>query len=182
MRPETMDLPNPVVIEPQAHSDQRGHFYESFNAREFERLVGTDVRFVQDNQSRSVRNVLRGLHFQVEPWAQGKLVRVVRGSVFDVAVDVRRSSPGFGDWIGLELSEDNRKQLWVPAGFAHGFLALTDFADVLYKVTDYYSSDHDRSIRWDDPEIGIDWPIEDEPLLSDKDAAAPYLRDAEVFA
>lgn len=126
--------------------------------------------------------MLRGLHYQVDPTAQGKLVRVVRGTVFDVAVDIRRSSPTFGHWIGVELSEQNHKQLWVPPGFAHGFLAVTDLADVLYKVTEYYSREHDRSIRWDDPVIGIEWPIDTQPILSDRDAGAPYLADAEVFA
>lgn len=178
----TFALSQPVVLEPPAFTDARGHFVEAFNSRAFMGRVGSDLQFVQDNQSRSHRGVLRGLHFQVVPRAQGKLVRVVRGALFDVAVDVRKSSPTFGEWFGIELSEDNFKQLWVPPGFAHGCLALSDPADVLYKVTDYYSPEHDRAIRWDDPDIGIEWPLNGEPILSDKDANAPYLRDAEVFS
>lgn len=172
---------SPVILEPQTHVDDRGRFFESFNQRVFDEEVGGTWTFVQDNQSRSRKGVLRGMHYQLDPMAQGKLVRVVKGSVFDVAVDIRKSSPSFGDWIGVELTEDNHKQLWVPPGFAHGFLTLTDPSDVLYKVTEYYSPDHDRSIRWDDPDIGIGWPVGD-PILSAKDAGAPYLRDAEVFA
>lgn len=171
-----------LILEPQAFADDRGHFFEAFNKEAFDQEVGGTWTFVQDNQSRSRRSVLRGLHYQLDPMAQGKLVRVVRGAVFDVAVDIRESSSSFGRWLGVELSEDNHKQLWVPPGFAHGFLALTDPADLLYKVTEYYSPDHDRSIRWDDPDIGIEWPLDGEPTLSDKDATAPHLRDAEVFA
>jgi dTDP-4-dehydrorhamnose 3,5-epimerase len=171
-----------LVFEPPTYADERGFFLESFNARHFEGLIGLGVPFVQDNHSRSRRGVLRGLHYQVEPHAQGKLVRVVRGEVFDVAVDIRRSSPTFSEWVGVELSETNHKQLWIPPGFAHGFLALTDPADVVYKVTEYYSPEHDRSIRWDDPDVGIEWPLHADPIVSDKDAKAPYLRDAEVFA
>lgn len=171
-----------LVIEPEIYEDSRGFFLESFRLDRFRHLVGSQVAFVQDNHSRSAQKVLRGMHFQLAPRAQGKLVRVVRGAVFDVAVDIRRSSSTFGDWFGVELSEDNHKQLWIPPGFAHGFLALTDPADLLYKVTEYYSPEHDRSIRWDDPEIGIDWPLDGEPIVSEKDANAPYLRDAEVFA
>lgn len=174
--------PKPLVLEPEIYADDRGHFFEAFNRQAFEDQVGDKWGFVQDNHSRSRQGVLRGLHYQIEPMAQGKLVRVVRGAVFDVAVDIRRSSRSFGEWIGVELSEGNFKQLWVPPGFAHGFVALSDPADLLYKVTEYYSPEHDRSIRWDDPDIGIDWPIEGDPMLSDKDAEAPYLRDAEVFA
>lgn len=174
--------PHPVILVPQTSADERGYFFEAFNQDEFRRQVGQVPTFVQDNHSRSRKDVLRGLHYQIEPMAQGKLVRVPRGSAFDVVVDIRRSSPSFGEWFGIELSEENFKQLWVPPGFAHGFLALSDPADILYKVTDYYSPEHDRSIRWDDPDIGIEWPIDGEPILSDKDAAAPYLRDVEVFA
>jgi len=169
------------VFEPPPYADERGFFLETFNARDFDRLVGLSVPFVQDNQSRSALGVLRGLHYQVEPHAQGKLVRVVSGAVLDVAVDIRRSSRTFSQWVGVELSEANRRQLWIPPGFAHGFLAVTDPADVIYKVTEYYSPEHDRSIRWDDPDIGIEWPLHGAPLLSDKDANAPYLRDADVF-
>jgi dTDP-4-dehydrorhamnose 3,5-epimerase len=171
-----------VVIEPSVFEDQRGFFFESWNRTSFATAIGEDIDFVQDNQSLSVKGVLRGLHYQSEPRPQGKLVRVVSGSVWDVAVDIRRSSPTFAQWVGVELSAENHRQLWIPPGFAHGFLALAEGADVIYKVTDYYSGELDRSIRWDDAEIGIDWPLEGEPTLSDKDAAAPYLLDAEVFA
>lgn len=170
------------VLNPTVHSDERGFFFESYRQDGFESEVSDAPGFVQDNHSRSARGVLRGLHYQLEPVAQGKLVRVVNGSVFDVAVDIRRSSPTFGEWFGLELSADNYRQLWVPPGFAHGFVALTEFADLMYKVTAYYSPHHDRSIRWNDPEISIEWPLDQDPILSDKDAAAPYLADAEVFA
>lgn len=169
-----------MVLEPNVYEDSRGQFFETFNSRNFNLEVGVSVDFVQDNQSRSIAGVLRGLHYQADPHPQGKLVRAVKGAIFDVAVDIRRSSKSFGEWFGVELTESNLKQLWVPPGFAHGFLALTP-ADVVYKVTDYYSSDHDRSIRWDDPEIAIAWPLEAEPIVSEKDANAPYLRDAEVF-
>ena len=182
VRSAEIESPRPVVLEPKVYGDERGHFFESFNAEEFAESVEPGIDFVQDNQSRSARHVLRGLHYQLEPRAQGKLVRVVRGAVFDVAVDIRQSSPTFGEWFGIELSEDNYKQLWVPPGFAHGFLALTDPADLVYKVTDYYSPEHDRSIRWDDPDIGIEWPIDGAPILSEKDASAPYLAEADVCA
>jgi dTDP-4-dehydrorhamnose 3,5-epimerase len=170
----------PLVIEPNTQSDSRGIFFEAFRADHFNRLVGAETPFVQDNHSRSVPSVLRGLHYQLDPMAQGKLVRVVRGAVFDVAVDIRRNSPTFGEWTGVELTEENFKQFWVPPGYAHGFLALTA-ADLLYKVTDYYSPAHDRSIRWNDPDIAIDWPLTGDPILSAKDESAPYLKDAELF-
>jgi dTDP-4-dehydrorhamnose 3,5-epimerase len=170
-----------VVIDPTFHEDSRGFFTESFNSARFRTSV-VDVNLVQDNHSRSRAGVVRGLHYQLPPRAQGKLVMVPRGSIFDVAVDVRKSSPSYGEWYGVHLSDENHIQLWIPPGFAHGFLALTDPVDVIYKVTDYYSAEHDRSIRWDDPEIGIEWPLDREPILSEKDANAPYLRDAEVFA
>jgi dTDP-4-dehydrorhamnose 3,5-epimerase len=186
LTPEPSDLPKfplagLVILDLEPARDGRGMFSVVFGD-DTRAQVGEGTTFVQDNQSRSHENVLRGLHYQVDPMAQGKLVRVVRGAVFDVAVDIRRSSPHFGEWFGVELSEDNLKQLWVPPGFAHGFLALTEPADVLYKVTEYYSPEHDRSIRWDDPDIGVDWPLNGAPILSEKDASAPYLRDAEVFA
>jgi dTDP-4-dehydrorhamnose 3,5-epimerase len=179
---DTFTPPRPVVLIPQTYEDDRGHFFEAFNQDEFRSRVGGGPTFVQDNHSRSRKRVHRGLHYQLEPKAQGKLVRVTRGAVFDVAVDIRKSSQSFGNWFGVELSEDNFKQLWIPPGFAHGFLALTDPADLLYKVTDYYSPEHDRSIRWDDPDIGIEWPIDGKPILSEKDASAPYLAEADVFA
>ena len=172
----------PLLLETKVFRDDRGFFSESFNHQEFEKRLGQRVTFVQDNQSRSTRGVLRGLHYQLQPAAQGKLVRVVRGAVFDVAVDIRRSSPGFGEWVGYELTEENFRQLWIPPGFAHGFLALTDLADVLYKTTDYYAPDLDRSLRWDDPELGIEWPLDGITLIvSPKDQAAPSLSNAEVF-
>jgi len=182
MRTSRLEVADVVVIEPDLFGDQRGFFSEAWNRESFAAIVGADVDFVQDNHSRSAAGVLRGLHYQIEPRPQGKLIRVVSGAVWDVAVDIRRSSPTFSKWVGVELSESNHKQLWIPAGFAHGFIALTEQADVLYKVTEYYSPEHDRAMRWDDPDIGIEWPLEVAPLLSDKDANAPYLRDAEVFA
>ena len=176
------NLSEPFLLAPRLHADDRGHFFEAFNAEGFASETGSIVEFVQDNQSRSSMGVLRGLHYQLDPMAQGKLVRVTRGTVFDVVVDIRKSSPGFGTWAGYTLSEENLNQLWVPPGYAHGFLALTDPADLLYTVTEYFSADLDRSIRWDDPEIGIEWPMEGDPILSEKDATAPYLADAQVFA
>ncbi len=174
-------LPDVGLIEPDVHHDERGWFSETFNQRSFDSLIGDETRFVQDNQSRSRRGVLRGLHYQVAPMSQGKLIRVLRGAVFDVGVDLRRSSPTFGRWIGVELSADNHKQVWLPPGFAHGFLALSEWADVMYKVTEYYSAAHERALRWDDPDIAIEWPDSGRPSVSDRDAAAPFLRDADVF-
>ena len=181
MQVTATDLPEVMIIEPKVFGDARGFFLESFNAKAFAEATGVDLPFVQDNHSRSAQGVLRGLHYQIKQ-AQGKLVRVVRGSVFDVAVDVRRSSPNFGHWVGVELTEDNNRQLWVPPGFAHGFLVLSASADFLYKTTDYYAPEHERSVLWNDPAIGIDWPLLGEPLLSGKDKAGVLLKDAEVFA
>lgn len=169
------------VFEPELIEDERGWFYEAFNEKDFASSVGGSVRFVQDNQSRSRRGVLRGLHYQIDPMAQGKLIRVVQGAIFDVAVDLRRSSPRFGTWVATELSETNHKQMWIPPGFAHGFLALTDNADVVYKVTEYHSPALERSLRWDDSEIGIEWPLDGAPILSTRDAGAPGLSEADVF-
>ena len=173
-------LPEVKLIEPKLFGDDRGFFLESWNARTFAE-AGIDAAFVQDNHSRSARGVLRGLHYQmVRP--QGKLVRVAAGRAFDVAVDIRRSSPNFGHWVGYELSAENKRMLWVPGGFAHGFLALEDGTDFLYKCTEYYAPEHDRSMRWDDPAIGIEWPLDGiEPILSAKDEAAPPLAEAETF-
>jgi dTDP-4-dehydrorhamnose 3,5-epimerase len=182
MKVTPLAVPDVLSIEPVVHRDDRGLFLESWNRKSFVEHTGVDADFVQDNHSRSRKGVLRGLHYQLEPMAQGKLVRVVQGVLFDVAVDIRRSSETFGRWVGLQLSAENHRQLWVPPGFAHGFFALTDPADLVYKTTEYYSAEHDRSIRWDDPDIGIDWPLDGDPILSDKDATAPYLRDVEVFA
>lgn len=174
-------IPDVMVIEPKVFGDARGFFFESFNQQAFNETTGTSVSFVQDNHSRSAQGVLRGLHYQLQQ-PQGKLVRVVRGAVFDVAVDIRRSSPTFGQWVGVELSEDNHQQLWVPAGFAHGFVVLSETADFLYKTTDYYAPAHERCIAWNDPAIGIDWPADISPQLSAKDQAGLSLDQSEVFA
>lgn len=174
-------LPGVLVIEPRVFGDERGFSYESWNERLFAEATGTDVRFVQDNHSRSRRGVLRGLHYQARQ-PQGKLVRVVRGEVFDVAVDLRRSSPNFGRWIGIEISEQNYRQLWVPPGFGHGFLVVSEVAEVLYKLTDYYSPEHERSLLWSDPQVGVRWPLEGiEPLLSPKDRAGQGIYDCELY-
>jgi dTDP-4-dehydrorhamnose 3,5-epimerase len=169
-----------LVIEPKVFGDDRGFFYESFNAQRFAELTGVRLPFVQDNHSRSARGVLRGLHYQIQQ-AQGKLVRVTAGSVFDVAVDLRKSSPTFGRWHGVELSAENKRQFWIPPGFAHGFAVTSDFAEFLYKTTDYYAPVHERALLWNDPAIGIDWPLEGAPLLSAKDQNGLPLADAEVF-
>ncbi|KVU36008.1 dTDP-4-dehydrorhamnose 3,5-epimerase [Burkholderia ubonensis] len=174
-------LPEVKLIEPKVFGDARGFFFESYNAREFAEQVGASAVFVQDNHSRSSRGVLRGLHYQVQH-AQGKLVRVVEGEVFDVAVDIRKRSPNFGKWVGVHLSADNHRQVWVPPGFAHGFVVLSESAQFLYKTTDYWFPEHERSIVWNDPEIGIEWPIDFEPVLAAKDAAGNRLSDAEVYA
>ncbi|MCP3718744.1 dTDP-4-dehydrorhamnose 3,5-epimerase [Paraburkholderia sp. CNPSo 3281] len=174
-------LPEVKIIEPKVFGDARGFFYESFNGREFAEHVEAGVELVQDNHSRSAKGVLRGLHYQIEH-AQGKLVRVVEGEVFDVAVDIRRSSPNFGKWVGVTLTTENHRQLWVPPGFAHGFVVLSESAQFLYKTTDYWFPEHERSIVWNDPEIGIDWPIDFEPMLAAKDAAGKRLSEAEVYA
>lgn len=172
-------LPEVLLIEPKVFGDARGFFFESWNEREFKR-AGIRASFVQDNHSRSEKGVLRGLHYQIlQP--QGKLIRVVQGEIFDVAVDVRRSSPNFGKWEGVRLSAQSKSTLWVPVGFAHGFCVVSESAEVLYKTTDFYAPEHERSILWNDPEIKIDWPFSDKPLLSPKDAAGARLRDAEVF-
>jgi dTDP-4-dehydrorhamnose 3,5-epimerase len=173
-------IPEVLIFEPRVHGDERGFFYESFQQRTFEAATGISATFVQDNHSRSAKGVLRGLHYQIRQ-PQGKLVRVVRGSAFDVAVDIRKSSPTFGRWVGVELSEENHRQLWVPAGFAHGFVATSESADFLYKATDYYAPEHERCIAWNDPAIGIDWPLDGPPSLSGKDAAGLTLSQAEVF-
>ena len=166
-----------LIIEPKVFGDERGFFFESFNQRAFNEAVGQTVDFVQDNHSRSAKGVLRGLHFQRPPHAQGKLVRVTQGSVFDVAVDIRADSPTFGRWVGVELSGANHRQMWIPAGLAHGFLVTSDSADFLYKTTDYYRPESEGSVRWDDPDLAIAWPLEGiTPALSAKDAAAPALR------
>jgi len=173
-------LPGVLLLEPRVFGDDRGFFMESWNARTFGEATGLDVAFVQDNHSYSTRGVLRGIHYQVVR-PQGKLVRVVTGSVFDVAVDLRRSSPTFGRWVGYELSAQNKLQMWIPPGFGHGFVVLSESADFLYKTTDYWIGQHDRTVRWNDPALGIDWPLQGEPILAAKDAAAPLLQAADTF-
>jgi dTDP-4-dehydrorhamnose 3,5-epimerase len=175
-------LPGVLILEPKVFGDARGFFLESFNQRVFDEAVGHHVDFVQDNHSRSQRGVLRGLHYQLPPHAQGKLVRVASGAVFDVAVDMRRGSPSFGRWTGAELSAENQRQLWIPPGFAHGFLVLSESADFLYKTSGYYMPQAEAAVRWDDPALAIDWPLNGmTPLLSTKDAAAPSLAASQTF-
>lgn len=173
-------IPDVLILEPKVFGDSRGFFYESFNAQDFAKVTGLDVRFVQDNHSRSSKGVLRGLHYQLQQ-AQGKLVRVVRGTVFDVAVDIRKSSATYGQWVGCELSEDNHRQFWVPPGFAHGFVVLSETADFLYKTTDYYAPAHERCIAWNDPTIGVRWPEGLVPQLSIKDLEGKSILEAECF-
>ncbi|AUA31293.1 dTDP-4-dehydrorhamnose 3,5-epimerase [Pseudomonas sp. SGAir0191] len=173
-------LPEVLIIEPKVFGDSRGFFFESFNAREFARLTGAEVEFVQDNHSRSGRGVLRGLHYQVAN-TQGKLVRVVQGEIRDVAVDVRRHSPTFGQWVAVHLSAENHRQLWIPAGFAHGFAVMGDSAEFLYKTTDYYNPQADRCIRWNDPTLAIDWGLQQPPVLSDKDKLGVSWAEAQVL-
>lgn len=175
------EIPDVLLLQPRVFGDERGFFLESWNARAFNSAVGSDVQFVQDNHSRSAGGVLRGLHYQIRQ-PQGKLVSVARGRVFDVVVDLRKSKPTFGRWIGFELSDDNHRQLWIPPGFAHGYLVLSEVADFLYKTTDYYAPEHERCIVWNDPQIAIDWPLDREPVLSAKDRLGLPFRKAEVFA
>ena len=173
-------IPDVLIFEPKVFGDSRGFFLESYNQRAFQEATGWAPAFVQDNHSGSARNVLRGLHYQIQQ-PQGKLVRVVAGEVFDVAVDIRRSSPTFGKWVGANLSAENKRQMWVPPGFAHGFLVLSEFAEFLYKTTDFYAPEHECCIRWDDPAIGIQWPLQGEPMLSGKDAQGVGLQQAQLF-
>ncbi|WP_374407800.1 dTDP-4-dehydrorhamnose 3,5-epimerase [Hydrogenophaga sp.] len=180
MNATPLSIPDVILFEPKVFGDARGFFFESFNHARFDEAVGYRVNFVQDNHSKSSKGVLRGLHYQIQQ-AQGKLVRVVQGEVFDVAVDLRKSSPTFGRWVGERLSGDNKKQLWVPAGFAHGFVVLSETAEFLYKTTDYYAPAHERSLLWNDPALGIEWPFDGEPVLSDKDRNAKVLTAAEVY-
>lgn len=180
MNATSLAIPDVFVLQPTVFGDERGFFYESFNQRVFENAIGRSVHFVQDNHSRSAKNVLRGLHYQIKQ-PQGKLVRVISGEIFDVAVDIRQSSPTFGQWVGEILSSENTKQLWVPEGFAHGFLVLSDTAEVLYKTTDYWAPEHEHSIAWDDLEIGIHWPFEGTPQRSAKDKLGASLREAVLF-
>ena len=180
MKVTTLDIPDVLLIEPKVFGDERGFFLESYNKQRFNEALDKDITFVQDNHSLSSKGVLRGLHYQIQN-AQSKLVRVISGEIFDVAVDIRRGSPTFGKWVGEVLSGANKRQMWVPAGFAHGFVTLSDTAEVLYKASDYYAPEHERSIKWNDPEINIAWPIDYQPSLSAKDAQAVLLREAEVY-
>lgn len=173
-------IPDLLILEPKVFGDDRGFFFESFNLQSFRQATALDVDFVQDNHSKSARNVLRGLHYQVQQ-PQGKLVRVVQGDVFDVAVDIRKSSATFGQWVGIHLSAENKKQFWIPAGFAHGFVVLSETAEFLYKTTDYYAPQHERCILWNDPDLAIEWPIVGAPLLSGKDSLGLSVADAQVF-
>lgn len=181
MKATPLAIPDVVLIEPQVFGDERGFFFESFNQARFQAAIGRTVNFVQDNHSRSVKNVLRGLHYQIQQ-PQGKLVRVVQGAIFDVAVDIRAGSPTFGHYVVQELSASNKCMLWIPEGFAHGFLSISDTAEVLYKTTDYWAPEHERSIAWNDPAIGIRWPLEDSPALSAKDNQAKPLAQSEHFS
>ncbi|WP_324732123.1 dTDP-4-dehydrorhamnose 3,5-epimerase [Pseudomonas paeninsulae] len=180
MKATPLAISDVVLFEPKVFGDERGFFFESFNHLQFEEVIGRTVQFVQDNHSRSAKGVLRGLHYQIQQ-PQGKLVRVVQGEVFDVAVDVRKKSPTFGQWVGAYLSAENKHQLWVPEGFAHGFVVLSESAEFLYKTTDYYAPTHERCISWNDPQIGIQWPYEGTPALSTKDSEGKLLADADVF-
>jgi len=182
MKVTDVKIPDFKIIEPTVFEDERGFFFESFNHKKFEEAIGRKVTFVQDNHSKSVKGVLRGLHYQLPPHSQGKLVRVVQGEVFDVAVDIRKSSPTFGQWIAEVLSAENKKQLWIPEGFAHGFLTLSDTAEFLYKTTDYFAKEHERAIRWDDGVLNIGWPVGLNPVVSGKDAVATGFETAEIFA
>ena len=180
MKVTPTSIPDVLVIEPKVFGDARGFFYESFNQQAFKQATGLNLNFVQDNHSRSTKGVLRGLHYQIQQ-PQGKLVRVVRGAVFDVAVDIRKSSATFGQWVGMELSEENHKQLWIPAGFAHGFMVTSESAEFLYKTTDYYAPEHERCIAWDDSTIGIKWPSDQQPNLSIKDQLGLRLYEVDAF-
>jgi len=182
MKVTPLTIPDVLLIEPKVFGDERGFFYESFNEAAFRAATGLDIRFVQDNHSKSAKNVLRGLHYQTPPKAQGKLVRVLVGEVFDVALDIRENSPTFGNWVGERLSATNKRQMWIPPGFAHGFLVLSEAAEFLYKTTDYYAPDCERGILWNDPALRIDWPLTDTPLLSSKDAQATPLAGIEAVA
>ena len=175
------DISDVLIIEPNVFGDNRGFFFESYNARKFHAMTGVEFEFVQDNHSMSRKNVLRGLHYQIQH-PQGKLVRVIYGNVFDVAVDIRRSSPTFGKWFGEYLNAENKKMMWVPPGFAHGFLVLSDVAEFLYKTTDYWAPKYERCIQWNDPDLNVQWPITDQPLVSEKDEQGVFFKDAEVYA
>jgi len=174
-------LPDVLLLEPNVFGDERGFFFESYNQKQLKEAAGIDVEFVQDNHSRSARNVLRGLHYQIKQ-PQGKLVRVIVGEVFDVAVDLRKNSPTFGKWVGFNLSAENKRIAWIPAGFAHGFLVLSEYAEFLYKTTDYWAPEHERCIAWSDPDLAVNWPLSGEPVLSAKDRLGSLLKEAETYA
>jgi dTDP-4-dehydrorhamnose 3,5-epimerase len=180
MKVTRTDIPEVLILEPRVHQDERGFFLESYNRRTFKQETGLDISFVQDNHAFSVRNVLRGLHYQIRQ-AQGKLIYVMAGEIFDVAVDLRRSSPTFGKWVGVTLTGAGHRMIWIPQGFAHGYLVLSEHAIVFYKTTDYYAPQHERTLLWSDPELGIRWPLNDNPILSDRDRTAPPLRAIEVL-
>jgi len=180
MKATPLAIPNVILIEPKVFGDERGFFYESFNQRQFEQVISKKVNFVQDNHSRSEKGVLRGLHYQIQQ-PQGKLVRVILGEVFDVAVDIRKSSATFGHWVGETLSADNKRQIWIPEGFAHGFVVLSDYAEFLYKTTDYWAPEYERTIAWNDKNLNIRWPIIGKPILSEKDRQGVAFRDGEYF-
>ena len=180
MKIERTAIPEVLIIEPRVFGDERGFFFESFNERAWQEATGLNTKFVQENHSRSMKGVLRGLHYQIQQ-AQGKLVRVVVGEVFDVAVDLRRSSPTFGLWVGVHLSAENKRQFWVPEGFGHGFVVLSETAEFLYLTTDYYAPEHERAITWNDPDLAISWPVDQAPILSAKDKLAPAFKQAEVY-
>ncbi len=180
MKIERTAIPEVLIIEPRVFGDERGFFFESFNERAWQEATGLNTKFVQENHSRSMKGVLRGLHYQIQQ-AQGKLVRVVVGEVFDVAVDLRRSSPTFGQWVGVHLSAENKRQFWVPEGFGHGFVVLSEAAEFLYLTTDYYAPEHERAITWNDPDLAISWPVDQAPILSAKDKLAPAFKQAEVY-
>ncbi len=181
MKVTPLEIPDVILFEPKVFGDDRGFFFESFNQRVFEEATGLSPSFVQDNHSKSTKGVLRGLHYQLPPMAQGKLVRVVQGEVYDVAVDIRKSSSTFGKWVGEVISEQNKRQLWIPEGFAHGYITLSDTTNLLYKTTNYYAPEFERGIRWDDPDIGIDWANNKKAILSVKDEQAPGLSEQDVF-
>ena len=181
MNVQPTPIPDVLVLEPKVFGDERGFFFESFNQLEWEKTTGLKTTFVQDNHSRSAKGVLRGLHYQLPPFAQGKLVRCVVGEAFDVAVDIRKDSPFFGKWVGVCLSAENKRQLWVPEGFAHGFLVLSDVAELFYKATNYYAPEYERCIIWNDPDLGVEWPIQGKPVLSGKDAHGILFKISEIF-
>ena len=181
MRAIPLTIPDIILFEPKVFGDDRGFFFESFNQIIFEKITGITPTFIQDNHSKSIKGVLRGLHYQLPPKEQGKLIRAIQGEIFDVVVDIRKDSPTYGQWLSEVLSADNKKQLWIPTGFAHGFLTLSERAEILYKTTDFYAPESERCIAWNDPEIGIDWPINREPLLSNKDRNGSSLEQSEHF-